>query len=86
MAAPFRLFLVHEKREIVWNADWTLNFESGSGLREIANDAIDPCPAAKGDCSTFERTVTGSLPLFTHRLQDKRGELPASKWLVEAHE
>jgi hypothetical protein len=86
MAAPFRLFLVHEKREIVGNADWTFNFESGSGLREITNDAVDPCPAAKGDCSTFEGTVTGGLPLFVHGRQDKLAKLPTSKLLVEAHE
>ena len=49
MAGPFGLFLVHEKREVVGNADWPFNFESGSSLREIANDTVDPCPAAKGD-------------------------------------
>jgi hypothetical protein len=86
MAAPFRLFLVHEEHEIVWNADWTLNFESGSGLWEIANNAIDLCAAAKGDWSAFEGAVTGRLPLFTHGLQDTRAELPASKSLIEAYE
>src|SRR4029078_555297 len=80
MAAPFRLFLVHEKHEIVGNADWTFNFESGSSFREIANDAVGLCPAAKGDLSTFEGTVTGGLSLFFDGLQDIRGELPASKW------
>jgi hypothetical protein len=49
MAVPFRLFLINKKREIVGNADWTLNVEGGSFIREIANDAIDPGTASKSD-------------------------------------
>ena len=49
MTAPFHLFLINKKSEIIGNADGTLNVESGSGLREIANDAVDPGPAAKRD-------------------------------------
>lgn len=49
MAAPFRLLLIYKKREVVGNADWTLHIESRSGLRKIANDAINPGAAAKAD-------------------------------------
>jgi len=49
MTAPFRLFLIKKKSEIIGNADGTFDVESGSGLREIANDAVDPGTAAKRD-------------------------------------